>query len=39
MVTGLVRGLGVRFGTPVQVVHAVRRSDGAHHDEFLVSWP
>ena len=39
MVTGLLRGLGARFDTPVGVVHAVRRSEGADHDEFLVTWP
>ncbi|CAA9234581.1 MAG: hypothetical protein AVDCRST_MAG52-1242, partial [uncultured Blastococcus sp.] len=38
MVTGLLRGLGARFDTPVGVVHAIRRSEGADHDEFLVTW-
>ncbi len=38
MVTGLLRGLGVRFDTQVQVEHAVRRSAEVDHDEFVVSW-
>jgi hypothetical protein len=36
MVTGLLKGLGKRFATPVVVEHARRRDDGAAHDEFLV---
>lgn len=36
MVVGLLAGLGRMFDTPVTVEHAVRREDGADHDEFLV---
>lgn len=38
MVIGLVRGLGVMFKTDVTVTHAVRREDGADHDEFDVTY-
>ena len=35
MVRGLLRGLGIHFGTPVVVEHVVRRAD-AGFDEFIV---
>lgn len=35
-VVGLVRGLGVRFNTPVSVTLERSRADGIDHDEFLV---
>lgn len=37
-VEGLLEGLGQRFGVDVLTEHVVRRSDGASHDEFVVSW-
>lgn len=37
-VIGLLDGLGQRFGVQVSVVHDRKRSEGAEHDEFLVSW-
>jgi hypothetical protein len=37
-VVGLVKGLGQRFGTPVEVTHVVARGDEADRDEFLVEW-
>jgi hypothetical protein len=36
-VTGLLEGLGERFGAEVTVEQAAERSEGGH-DEFLVSW-
>jgi len=36
MVVGLVRGLGMMFGTDVSVETAATREAGADHDEFLV---
>ena len=38
MVIGLLKGLGTRFNTPVQVTHAVQRDAGADHDEFVVEY-
>lgn len=35
-VTGLVRGLGLHFGTPVEIRHTVARGTGADHDEFVL---
>ncbi len=37
-VIGLLKGLGQMFDTPVSVSLAASRSDGADHDEFLVTW-
>lgn len=36
MVVGLVRGLGIHFGTPVEIEHTRSRDAGAEHDEFLL---
>lgn len=38
MVVGLLRGLGTRFDTEVDVVHDRRREAGAAHDEFQVTF-
>lgn len=37
-VTGLLKGLGQRFRTPLTVTHVVARGEAADHDEFLVEW-
>ena len=37
-VVGLMRGLGDHFKTPVTIEATQRRTDGADHDIFLVSW-
>jgi len=37
-VTGLLMGLGKRFGTPVRVTRLQRREHGADHDTFRVEW-
>jgi hypothetical protein len=36
LVVGIIKGLGKRFGAHVDIIHVVRREDGADHDEFLV---
>ena len=36
MVLGLVKGLGTRFDTEVEIMQTQSKSDGAEHDEFLV---
>ena len=36
IVVGLLKGLGKRFGTPVEVVHDRRLAAGHDHDEFIV---
>lgn len=38
MVVGLLHGLGKMFNTELDVVHAVRRGEGADHDEFTIRW-
>jgi Haem-NO-binding len=38
MVVGLVKGLGKRFETEVDVTQTSDRNDGADHDEFLVKY-
>ena len=38
MVTGLLRGLGKRFGVEIVVTPTVPRPDGADHDSFLVTY-
>lgn len=38
MVTGLLRGLGTLFATPVTVTHTERKDAGADHDVFLVEY-
>ncbi|HEY9627943.1 MAG TPA: heme NO-binding domain-containing protein [Coleofasciculaceae cyanobacterium] len=38
MVIGLVKGLGTRFDTPVEVTQTQSRQAGAEHDEFLVRY-
>jgi hypothetical protein len=38
MVVGLVKGLGKRFDTEVDVTQTSDRNDGADHDEFLVKY-
>ncbi len=38
-VVGLLKGLGVRFGTPVRSITLIAsREQGADHDTFLVEW-
>lgn len=37
-VVGLLQGLGKMFLSPTSVEVTRRKSDGADHDEFLVSW-
>lgn len=37
-VEGLLEGLAQRFGLEASTEHVVRRSDGASHDEFVVTW-
>lgn len=37
-VEGLILGLGAYFETPVNVSIVAKRSAGADHDEFLLSW-
>ncbi len=36
MVVGLVKGLGNRFDTEVEVTQTLHRDQGADHDEFLI---
>lgn len=36
MIIGLVKGLGTRFDTEVEITQTVSRDEGAEHDEFLV---
>jgi hypothetical protein len=38
MVVGLVKGLGKRFDTEVEITQTSDRQDGADHDEFLVKY-
>jgi Haem-NO-binding len=38
LVIGIIKGLGRRFETEVDVVHVARREAGADHDEFLVTY-
>jgi hypothetical protein len=38
MVVGLVKGLGSRFDTEVDVTQVKSREDGAEHDEFLIKY-
>jgi Haem-NO-binding len=38
MVFGLVKGLGTRFDTEVDITQTQSRDDGAEHDEFLVKY-
>jgi Haem-NO-binding len=38
MVVGLVKGLGKRFDTEVDITQTSDRNDGADHDEFLVKY-
>jgi hypothetical protein len=38
MVLGLVKGLGSRFDTEVDVVHLKQREQGEGHDEFVVKY-
>lgn len=38
MVMGLVKGLGDRFDTEVDVVHIQQKSEGADHDEFSIQY-
>lgn len=37
-VGGLLEGIGEMFATPMSIVLDRSRSDGADHDEFLLSW-
>lgn len=37
-VSGLMKGLGQLYSTPVTVVHDVQKSAGADHDEFVIRW-
>ncbi len=36
MMVGLLKGLGKRFGTPVDVTHDKVRGQGSDHDEFVI---
>ncbi len=38
MVVGLVKGLGNRFDTEVEVTQTQSKNDGADHDEFLIKY-
>ncbi len=38
MVLGLVKGLGNRFDTEVDIAQTQRREDNASHDEFLIKY-
>jgi hypothetical protein len=38
MVVGLVKGLGSRFDTEVEVTQTQSKDDGAAHDEFLIHY-
>ena len=38
MMIGLLRGLGERFDTPVDVEHVVQRNSHMDHDEFIVTY-
>ena len=38
MVVGLVKGLGTKFDTEVEVTQTANREDGADHDEFLIKY-
>ncbi|MBW4560741.1 MAG: heme NO-binding domain-containing protein [Mojavia pulchra JT2-VF2] len=38
MVIGLVKGLGKRFDTEVDILQTQNRDEGAEHDEFLVKY-
>jgi hypothetical protein len=38
MVIGLVKGLGAKFDTEVEVTQTVNREQGADHDEFLIKY-
>ena len=37
-VTGLLAGVGDRFGNQVQVEHRVARGEGSDHDTFVMTW-
>lgn len=37
-VIGLIKGLGQHFKTPIQIEHALKKADGADHDEFVIAW-
>lgn len=38
MVIGLVRGLGKRFNTDIDITHTQSRSEGADHDTFSIKY-
>jgi hypothetical protein len=38
MIVGLVKGLGTRFDTEVDITQTQSRDNGAEHDEFLVKY-
>ncbi|QLE57399.1 heme NO-binding domain-containing protein [Nostoc sp. TCL26-01] len=38
MIVGLVKGLGTKFDTEVDITQTQYRDDGAEHDEFLVKY-
>jgi hypothetical protein len=38
MVIGLLRGLGKMFNTELSIEHVAKRSEGANHDEFMITW-
>jgi Haem-NO-binding len=38
MIIGLVKGLGTRFDTEVDITQTQSRDEGAEHDEFLVNY-
>ena len=37
-VVGLLRGIGLRFATPIRIDHVASREAGAEREEFLVEW-
>jgi heme-NO-binding protein len=37
-VVGLIKGLSIRFDTPVEITHSVKRGEGADHDVFVINW-
>lgn len=37
-VEGLIHGLGVEYSESVLIDHVVQKANGAHHDEYLISW-
>lgn len=38
MVLGLVKGVGDRFDTDVEIAQTQSRDDGAKHDKFIIKY-